>query len=79
MSGESFKILLVILGQSRQGTPRVMFKEEGVLLFVPISWRHLLACNAWVPEMLNTLPHTGQSHRVKNWPAPWTSEAMLPP
>ena len=32
MAGESFKILLVVLGQSRQGSLRVMFREEGVPL-----------------------------------------------
>ena len=78
MAGESFKILLVIPGQSWQGTPKVMLKEERVLLFVPMTWRHLLACNAWVPEMLNTLPRTGQSHIVKNWPASCSSGARLP-
>lgn len=75
MAGESFKILLVVLGRSRQGSPRVVFREEGVLLFVTMTWRHPLACNARVPGMLNILPCTGRSHSVKNWPVPWAISA----
>lgn len=75
MTYESFKILSASLPK-QEGAQGVMFGTgKRVLLLVTVTWRHLLACNAGGPGMLNMLPRTGQFHPVKNWSAPRASSA----